>query len=57
LVNVVPPSVEMPNPPSVFAYTVEPTAYTPRTVLLPKPLSVVRLVKVVPPSVEIANPP
>ena len=36
---------------------VSPTAYTPRTVLLPSPLVVVALVKVAPPSVEILRPP
>ena len=63
--NVVPPSVEMLNPPrppgstprgSVAAYTVAPSAYTPYTKRLPRPLVVVRVVNVAPPSVEIPRP-
>ena len=52
-----PASVEILTPSPVAAYTVAPTAYTPYTVLLPRPLVVVRLVKFAPPSVEILNPP
>jgi hypothetical protein len=45
------------NPPFVAAYTVLPEAYTPLTVLLPKPAVVVLLVKFAPPSVDMLNPP
>jgi hypothetical protein len=66
VVNEVPPSVEILNPPAaeyvrmVAAYTVDPSAeaYTPCTLLLPRPLlPLVWLVKVFPPSVEMDNPP
>ena len=56
LTKVVPPSVEILNPPLVAAYTVFPSTYTLNTLLFPNPFAVVLLTKVVPPSVEILNP-
>jgi hypothetical protein len=41
----------------VAAYTVEPTAKAPKTVLFPRPSVVVRLVNVAPPSTETLRPP
>ena len=59
-VAIVPPEVggmheQDDKPPSVAAYTVVADAYTPFTILLPKPFEVVLLVKVAPPSVDMLN--
>jgi hypothetical protein len=56
-VKVAPPSVDILKPPKVAAYTVLPDAYTPTTVLFPRPFVVVLFENEEPPSVDILKPP